>query len=145
MSDGNDVNSFELTFDEKRNVMYAVHCGQYTLPLLKKYTDAIVNHPRWRPGMSLLADFRRADASQLSSEDVQTYVQYSRQFSEKMVGTRVATVADKPLNFGMIRVWEAYASIEGSVLEYRLFKTVEEAEAWLVVSAMAKARPSRVK
>lgn len=59
MSENEELCRFELTFDEERNRVSAVQWGRRTLENFKGFVDAIVGDPRWKLGMSLLADFRR--------------------------------------------------------------------------------------
>ncbi|MBE0532851.1 MAG: hypothetical protein IH626_18675 [Rhodospirillales bacterium] len=124
---------FELQFDAERNMVRAFHAGLCTLPLLKAFLDAIVNDPRWAAGMMLLSDFRQTDASHLSNDDMREYAAHTARYFDRIAGSKAATVADKPLNFGMVRVWEAFAAIRETPIEHRVFQTLEEAERWLGV------------
>lgn len=131
MSNGEEPYRFVLEFDIGNNVVRAVHWGVCTLPDLKKSVDAVVTDPRWTPGMGVFTDFREANASRLSSEDMRNYAVHLGSHTAAIAGSRAATIVDKPLNFGMVRVWEAHAAIQGHPVEHRLFQSVEEAEAWL--------------
>lgn len=126
---------FDLDFDAEHNVMRAVQVGRCTLCDLKTFIDALLTDPRWTPGMRLFNDFRRADASGLSNDDLREYLWHALKHTEAIVGARSATVVDSPVNYGVVRVWEAFAALEDAPFVHRVFRSVEEAACWLGVPA----------
>jgi hypothetical protein len=124
---------FNLEFEPQNSLVRALHFGPCTLDDLKGFVDAVFTDSHWKTGMNVLSDFRQADPSDFSGDDMRQYVAYSKKYAGEAVGTKVATVVESPLNFGIVRIWDAEAEIQASPIENKLFDSLEAAEDWLGV------------
>lgn len=137
--DGSDHQyRFEIEFDQNAGLARAAHFGRSTPDDVKRFIDTLVTDPRWRPGMNLLTDFRGNDPSMLNTDDLRDCVAHMVGYAAETVGTKVATVVDSPLSYGISRIWEAQAAMQGSSIEFRIFDTVKAAERWLKVPRARK-------
>lgn len=130
---GGETYRFELAFDTDHGLVRAVHSGKCSLADLTGFVDAVLTDPRWKPGMNVLSDFRKADPSEFSGDDMRQYVAHCLNYFSETIGTKVASVVESPLNYGIIRIWDAEAEIQKSPIENRIFDSMEEAENWLGV------------
>lgn len=104
--------------------------GEATVQGFDAYLREALGDPRWRAGMNILADFTDLDLSSLSAKDIQHLASMHEVYREQLDSPAVAVVAGRPVNFGLVRMWEAI--VEGRVdLRTRPFYTVNEAEAWI--------------
>ena len=130
--DGSDhLYRFEIEFDTEEGMVRTEHFGRSTAEGLKRFIDAVLTDPRWLPGMNLITDFRGSDPSLLSAENLRECVAYTVGYAERAVGTRVATVVNSPLSYGISRIWGAQVAMQGAPTEFRIFDTVKAAERWL--------------
>ena len=138
--DGSDhLYRFEIEFDSEKGLVRTEHFGRSTADGLKRFIDALLTDPRWRPGMNVITDFRNSDPSLLSAENLRDCVAYTIGYVERTVGTKVATVVDSPLSYGISRIWGAQIAMQGAPTEFRIFDTEKAAERWLTTGRrMAK-------
>jgi hypothetical protein len=88
---------------------------------------AILADPRYRAGMSLLAD-HRAQRSILREGIARRGIFVERN-SGVLAGSRCAVVTSPGFNFGMARMAEVL--MEGGKIEFGAFVEIDEARAWL--------------
>ncbi|MCC5886962.1 MAG: hypothetical protein JJT88_11070 [Gammaproteobacteria bacterium] len=90
-----------------------------------------VADPRYHAGMSILYDLTDLDPRSLTTATIRKYVQRIRDHSAPAAErVRVAFIAPSPVAFGMIRMFEAFASFEVP-RDRAVFRTMDEALAWL--------------
>lgn len=97
----------------------------------------MVAHPEWKPGMNLLLDHRQLNSNELGSEEVRKLASSGFVFKGLTRETRIATVVETRLGFGLMRMWEAYVENE-SPTHHRIFETPEEAAQWLETEYKAR-------
>ncbi len=90
-----------------------------------------VGDPRFVPGMSIVYDISQIDARSLTTTVLRNYVERLRHNPAPAAErVRVAFVAPSPEAFGMIRMFEVFASSDVP-RDRAVFRTMEEALAWL--------------
>jgi hypothetical protein len=95
---------------------------------VKAYLDALLEDPRFRPGMPGLIDCR-AVKSLFSIMDLRRTAADARRRPELQVPGRAAVLASSNLVYGLLRMYEVFN--EGNPAEIRVFRKPEEAMAWL--------------
>ncbi len=85
--------------------------------------------PRWRPGIPTLLDFRDLDLTALSPTEVQELAELHRPHAEMLRHTRIAVLVTRSVDYGIVRMWEAFTDDLG--LAHAPFYELETAEAWL--------------
>jgi hypothetical protein len=81
---------------------------------------------RYRYG---LIDYSAVDNVLISSHELETVAAYDRKAATIAPGIPVAIVGGKDFVFGLARMWEAF--MHGAGWETHVFRTREEAEAWI--------------
>ncbi len=100
------------------------------------FLSDVVTHPDWRSGMDLLLDHRDLDGSALSEEDIHQLTDEAVAIDGELGGGRWAVVLANDLGFGLARMWQSVPEGKG-IPRRRLFRVVEEAEAWLAAPLTA--------
>ncbi|MBM4161478.1 MAG: hypothetical protein FJ217_10300 [Ignavibacteria bacterium] len=85
------------------------------------------------PTHYVLWDLSSADTSGFRSDDIQGIASFVKRQAHSRVGGKTAIVAAGDLSFGLSRIYEAYAAMEGQQAEVRTFRSLEEARQWLKV------------
>lgn len=117
-----------LRFDEDRNFAAITLDGTLDQDTILASFDSAVAHPRYRPGMARLWDFREADLSSLSTATVQRLAQYSLGFPGGINDVKVAFVTGRDLEYGLARMFEM--TCKGNTPIF-VFRDLESAENWL--------------
>ncbi len=90
--------------------------------------------PELRPGLRILSDHTNLDTP-ATTKMVKTLPAFLEQLGNNLGRFRCALVVSTTVSYGMGRMAEAYA--EDGLAEVRVFRSLDEAEAWLGVSANA--------
>jgi hypothetical protein len=78
---------------------------------------------------NVLWDLREASLQELSTADIQDIVQFLRKNDYVRPKGRTAMVAPKDVDYGLVRMGEAYAN--GLPTAFRVFRSLQEAQTWL--------------
>ena len=81
----------------------------------------------------ILWDVTNADLSTLQGDQLRKIAEAMSRVSEGRRGGKTAFVYDKPLEFGIGRMFQAYSEMEAMPFEVQSFKSFDEAKAWLGV------------
>jgi hypothetical protein len=93
------------------------------------YLDALLADPSWKSGMHVLVDFRGLSTDHLTVAQVQQIVDLHAPYMERIGSSPVAVVVSRPVDFGMVRMWEAMAA--RMFPRHEVFYTTDDARAWL--------------
>ena len=115
--------------DADRNLIVTEADGILTNDDLYEHRRKILRDPAFRPGMRELADTLSVERHEMSIEGIQRLVELQNANETLMGEYRLAIVTDSELAFGMARVYQAL-TIE-SLTQVRVFKDIQEADAWL--------------
>jgi hypothetical protein len=85
--------------------------------------------PGWRPGIPALLDLRDLEAGHLTSGDIQRLAELHEPYADIMAHGRIAVLVARPLDFGIVRMWESF--VHKMNLAHSVFYTLQEAEDWL--------------
>jgi len=119
----------ELRADQAKNIAYIKLTGPLTKEIILDAFDAAVSDRKYRNGMGRLWDFRDVDLSALDSSIIAEMAQYSAKFPPGINDVKVAFVANRELEYGLSRMFEAYSMDVKTTVS--VFYTLEDAEAWL--------------
>jgi len=104
--------------------------GKLSVP---EITEAVQALYEGVPTSNILWDLSSADTSELRTDDIQGIASFVKRRAHSRVGGKTAIVAGGDLSFGLSRIYEAYAAMEGQQSEVRTFRSVDEAKQWLKV------------
>lgn len=124
----------ELRIDEARNIAYIKVTGRLGKQEILEAFDAAVSHQRYRMGMDRLWDFRDADLSSLDASTIQEIARYSTTFPAGITDVREAFVTSRTLEFGLLRMFEAYSESAEARTTIAVFDAMQDAETWMADS-----------
>jgi hypothetical protein len=119
---------YEIT--SRANYILVTTSGLADPAVYEESLEEVFNHPDWRPGHSYIFDHTLLDASKLTKADVQRIAEIARVRRSKYGVKRSAVVAPNDVEYGIVRMWMVYAEDETQI-PTNVFRTLEEAEAWL--------------
>lgn len=103
--------------------------GPATPEALSGYVRDLVDDPRFRPGMFILADHERMDASAVSADDVRDQARMMNDLDERIGPCKVAIVVPSTLEFGFARMYQAHST--QTQVDSQVFYSKADALAWL--------------
>lgn len=85
--------------------------GNAELGGLANMVDELLSHPHWEPGGKLLVDHSELNAGPITVDEVRVLADKVTQVRERFGHARCAHLVARSLEFGLVRMWEAY--VEG--------------------------------
>ena len=73
------------------------------------------------------------DLTAITSAGIERIIQIAKKHTGKRQEGKTAIVGSKDVDYGLARMYEAYAGLENLPYEYNIFKDVDEAKEWLGV------------
>lgn len=86
-----------------------------------------------------IIDLRQVERMDITAEQIKQVAQLDCQAAENGRLTRIALVADHDLTIGLSRIYSAYA--QSACLQTRVFRSEEEARAWLAADERLPLEP----
>ncbi len=105
--------------------------GHVTDVDLTEHLACIVNDPAIAAPIHELVDLTEAERLDFSAARLQQLAAATVSHGERFRGMRTAVVAPTDVGFGIARMYELLADSLGSPITVAVFRTVEQAEAWL--------------
>jgi len=100
-----------------------------------------LSDPAFKPGLDTLCDFSET-LSTPTLDELRELVAIVQEHSEAIGRVRLAIVTSRPITFGIARVFEALADVEGAPLQVKVFFERKPAWAWLRPGAPDRGSPS---
>ena len=119
----------EFEFDQKRGLVRVRFSGVLKGPETLESVRALVRDPRYTTGMNGLVDLRAVESIELFGDEVRAGAELVTRLGDAFAGSRWALVATSDPVFGIARQYELM--ITNGRFEVRVFRAVEEAEAYL--------------
>ncbi|MGE3276125.1 MAG: hypothetical protein AB7O67_13510 [Vicinamibacterales bacterium] len=120
--------TWHIAFPRDEYVLVTI-AGELTWPQILQAYREYRARPEFRRGMNALWDLRDAHLA-VSVDEVRAAVDvYSSTLDERGTNHSVAYVVNRDVDFGVLRMFEAYAG--RLPYEAGVFRTLPEAEAWL--------------
>lgn len=120
---------WKARFEEPSAMLTIEASGVADVPSIKSSLNRMVSDPEVHSSKCALCDFRKLDLSKLTGSDVQQIYNFHAPVSLKTGNKPVAVVVSRLIDFGMARMWEAFA--EEVYTTHKVFYNVEEAMDWL--------------
>jgi hypothetical protein len=118
------------TIDPNSGVIVHAVSGDVSFDEILRALDRIVDHPLYQPGSAALWDFSGAAADKLDTKGLRNLVGRVRErLGNRGTGYKVALVAPRDLDYGLARMYQAYASELPIALS--VFRSSGEAWDWL--------------
>lgn len=122
---------YVIEFQEDRP--YDVHVrivGVADVADFEAYLADLLFDERWRPGMTILGDLTALDASSFGPREVRNVAELNARYQEEFGAARIAIAAGTPLNYGLLRMWQAFIDAH-SKQQTQVYRTLDEARASL--------------
>ncbi|MDD9933783.1 MAG: hypothetical protein OXT09_09275 [Myxococcales bacterium] len=132
---------FEVGLDDSVPCVWVRAHGKVTGEGVRAATNAVVEHPRWRRGMSVLADYRGVEGYHLGPADVVDLARLMGPFAAQLGEGRLALVLRPGLVYGMARVWRVHASFQ-FLMDVGVFRGLEQAHLWIGQAAVRAPPPA---
>ena len=84
--------------------------GIFSLDDTTKMVEQIIENPRWKPGMNIIADFREIDVKGLSVNEIYKAKNLHVQYNDIAGEGKIATILSSNLAYGFSRVYQAISS-----------------------------------
>ena len=104
--------------------------GNAELHGLANMLEALLSRPDWEPGGRLLVDHSELNAGPITADEVRSLADKASRLRERFGRARCAHLVARNLEFGLVRMWEAY--IEGRWDAVTMcFRSRVDATTWL--------------
>ena len=90
-----------------------------------------VEHEQWKQGGLIIADYSELHAEGLSINDIKAIAALSQQYRQRFGYAKYAIVVGREVEYGLARMWEAYLGADAWDVSQKLFRSKDEALAWL--------------
>ena len=118
-----------LRIDETKNIAYIKITGSVSSKDILEAFDVAVSSEEYKKGMGRLWDFTEADLSAIDSDTIREMAQYSLSFPPGINDVKVAFVTERPLEFGLSRMFQRSSHAKTPI---GVFRKMEEAEKWMM-------------
>lgn len=119
-----------VKIDLAKNIAFIEVNGTPTRRDIQESIDELLKNPDHIDGMDEIWDFSKASMKSFNEKELRDLASYVKARLPKLA-KRVAYVVAEDLDYGIGRMWLANAEIFGANQERQLFRSREEAVAWL--------------
>lgn len=117
------------SIDETAARVHTVATGTLTDQEILEHKRALVGDPRYRPGMQEISDVRDVTELAVTPVGIRQMVAMDGAEADQLAGHRLAIVTGADVVFGVARMYQQSADHTPQTIG--VFRTMEEAEAWL--------------
>ena len=114
--------------DAKAGVVVHTVRGKLTAAAVTATIRALIGNPEFQPGMGIVWDLRRGTLVELTADEIRGTIHYAAGRIEARGRGRMAIVVSQDVDYGIGRMFAAYAERTG--IERRVFRNLEEAIHW---------------
>lgn len=122
------MGTISATYDTEKDLTIVIAEGLITADDLLDWGN---NYYQGRVTSLILWDVTNADLSTLQADQLREIAENMRQISEVRRDGKTAFVYDKPLEYGIGRMFQAYSEMEHIPFEVQSFQSFDEARKWL--------------
>ena len=120
---------FLITFRVNPEAMILTTSGVAHVDEFREMSQALIDDPRFRPGVPILIDHSSLDASVLTATDVRAIGDFVATIGERIGPNSIAVVVPDKLTFGFVRMGETRAN--QPQFDIQIFYSLPEAVQWL--------------
>lgn len=125
--------SIEFHGDPETGILTFSAAGVCSMEEFVTTVERAQGTPAYWPGVSILWDCRELDGSIMDDDAMREIVTFDEKHAGKRGRGRPAFVCSRDLEFGLLRMFQAFA--DRLPTEFRVFRDYEEATAWLLQTA----------
>jgi hypothetical protein len=121
----------DYTYKPKTREQYTRLWGVVTDADILRLAREAAEDPTLGPNTREIVDLREVDRADVTQEGIRAAAEADRAHPEKFSGSRTAIVAEKDAHYGLARMYANLMTAMGAPTQVRVFRTIEEARAWL--------------
>ena len=104
--------------------------GQGSAKGIIAFLDAIVSHPLWQPGNTILLDHRKLNIANITVEGIERVSHHFQKIGPQLGSGKIALVMKKDIDFGIARAWELTTE-EDVDMQIGVYRSMDDARMWL--------------
>lgn len=104
--------------------------GNAELQPLAHMVAELLAHPQWEPGGKILIDYSKLNAGPITADEVRLLADKVGLARERFGRARCAHLVAQSLEYGLVRMWEAYVEDQWDGVT-KCFKSRVDATSWL--------------
>ena len=124
------MGTITATFDKEKDLTTVTVSGMVTADDLR---DWGVRYYQGQTTALVLWDVTQADLSAVEGDQLREIAGVLKRISEVRRGGKTAFVYDKPLEYGIGRMFQSYSEMENMPFEVQAFRSFDDAMEWLGV------------
>jgi len=121
--------TFTITWND--GILESKTQGDATFDGLAGMTSALLSHEKSMPGGTVLVDHSDLKADSLKLGEIRSLAEMTAQARTQIGRARIAHVVSRDLEFGLVRMWENFASPHTDA-RLGCFRSRDHAIAWLM-------------
>jgi len=120
-----------ITIDKEKNIAYIKMSGKITPnEFIDKYSE-IIESNEYEMSMNRIWDLRDTELHQIENVEIHRVAEETKKIGGKINKVKVALVVGTDVNYGMSRMFAAYAQ-NNAHRDIQVFRSMEEAEGWIL-------------
>lgn len=128
-----------IKIDREKSIAVITVQGTPKVSDIRHTIEALLDHPDHLDGMDEIWDFREASLT-FSANELEDLALFVNQHLDKLA-RHTALVVSKDLEYGIARMWSAYAEAKAPQVRH-IFRDMEEALDWLTLQSENKKNKS---
>lgn len=125
---------FQIVYDEKTSSFRINLSGKFNAADLETCYQAIFKQPKWQKGSNILWDAQKSTFEHLKHFDMTSIAAMTNKYGDKRGNGIAAWVMGREVDYGIGRMFEIINENK-VVYDFRLFKTIADAEECMMSSA----------
>jgi hypothetical protein len=114
----------------EENLVQNTIVGVFTYEEFRNLMDNIMNDERFKPSMHMFWDFRQADVSDFSTDQInRASIYMERKQKKRGDGYRVAILVNKTVDYGLGRMYQAFS--DSLPFDLQIFYDEQQAMDWI--------------
>jgi hypothetical protein len=95
--------------------------GIFSFVDLTKMIEQVIENPKWKPGMNIIADFREIDVKGMNVREVYEAKNLHVQYNDLAGEGKIATILSSNLAYGFSRVYQSITSeyVKSKIMTFR--------------------------
>ncbi len=125
------MDTIETTYDYDRDLTIQKVIGK---PTIEEGIKKVEAYYAGKVTKYILWDFTEADSSVITNNDLRNIIKILKKYGDLRRGGKTALVFSRLFDFGLGRMFEAFAQMGAMPFEFRSFRNMEKALEWLEIS-----------
>ena len=120
----------DTVIDNDKGVIIHTVTGRITFEDITSSFEKATNHSDFVKSLPVLWDFRAADGTKITGNEIKTFIRFYESQSDKRSGIKAALLVSGDLEFGLLRMYEAQAFNIPAQIE--IFRNYDDAMQWVL-------------